>query len=105
MIKTISILAPPIRFDLDPFLLDPLLGMKRRLDNELIPRSKKKIREQDGGKRREFDKLLKEFEEVYERKKDEEVVYKARIKKAIEKRPHISATGRTVQFKRFQGKE
>ena len=102
--KTITVntvIPPAVIESLDIMLLDPLLGMYRRFE-KLVVRAEKKIRAQDVGKRRDFDKMSRQFEEVYERKKAEEAEYKKSVKEASQKRPCLSATGSTLKFKRFQ---
>lgn len=100
-ITTTSILPPFCRYWYDSFLLDPLLGLKIKMENKIIPLSIKKIRPQDVGKRREFDKLMEQYLEVYGRKKNEETEYKAKIEEATKKRPSFSNTGSTMRFERF----
>ena len=101
IITTSACLPPLISFGFSTYLLDPLFGMKVRVEETIIPLSLKKIRSQDVGKRKEFDKLLKEYQEVYGRKKNEEAEYKAKIKEAAEKRPRFPNAGSTMRFKRF----
>jgi hypothetical protein len=100
--NTIGNLPPILRERFNIYMLDPLLGMMKYIENEVIPLSIKKIRPQDIGKRRKFDELLKEFREVYERKKTEEANYDAKVKEEIKKRPSFSNTGRTFIFKRME---
>lgn len=99
MIQTITILPPQITTQFDEMLLDPLYGLWKRFEDKIKPLYRK-IRSQDVGKRKEFDKLTKEFEELYERKKIEKADYEAKIKNA-KKRPSIQNTGRTMRFTRF----
>ncbi len=99
---TTSSLPPPIELGFDPrFLYGFLKYKKYRLEEEIIPLSIRKIRDIDTGKRREFDKLLKEFKEEYERKKAEEAEYEAKIEEALQKRPHISASSGVRRFKKM----
>jgi hypothetical protein len=100
MIQTITILPSQIRTRFDEMLLDPLYGLWKRFEDKIKP-LRRKIRFQDVGKRRDFDKLTREFEDLYERKKIEEEEYKAKIKNA-KKRPDIPVTGSTARFTRFQ---
>lgn len=83
-------------------LLDPLYGFYMDVIEKLVPFANRKIRPQDVGKRREFDKLLKEYKETYERKKIEKANYEAEIKEKIKKVPRIPSTGETVRFKRME---
>jgi predicted methyltransferase MtxX (methanogen marker protein 4) len=85
--------------------LETYLERKLRYKNELITFSKKKIRIQDVGRQRDFDRLLKEYEELYERKKTEEVEYNAACEEKAKKRPHISNTGGIIRFSRMESKE
>lgn len=55
------------------------------------------------GKKKEFNKLLSEFLEVYERKKIEDEEYQAK-KQDQEKRSSLSATGNTIIFKRMEAR-
>ncbi len=101
-IKTISIILPTINQNYNKNLLSTPLPS--RLDyyhharEKIIELSKKKIRIQDIGKKRELEKLLKEFEEEYERKKIEKENYEREVKESKEKMPPCSAT---MCFKRF----
>lgn len=97
---TITTVVPIISTSFDPYLLDPMKGIKIRMEKIIIPLSIKKLRTQDVGKKRDFDKLLKQFYEVYERKKIEKEKYETKIKNAS-KRSGISSQGGTCQFRRF----
>jgi hypothetical protein len=99
-VTTYAALPPPIQQFFDPFLLDPLYGMLRRVQDIIIPLAKKKIRHQDVGKRKEFDLLKIKFMEAYERKKIEEEEYKTKIKNT-QKRPSIYASEETCRFRRM----
>lgn len=99
--KTTTILPPPIKQFFDPMLLDPLQGIKLTVENKIINLAKKKIRPQDVGKKREFERLLKQFYETYERKKIEETQYKEKIKKA-DKRSSLPAASKARPFTKFQ---
>lgn len=102
MITTAS-LPPPILQSFNPYLLDNAIRRKKRiLDDRILPLSLKKIRPQDVGKQREFQKLLKEFEEVYGRKTIEKAEYDAKVKEAAQKRPSIPNSGATMRFKRYE---
>jgi hypothetical protein len=96
-----TILSPPIKQFFDPYMLDSLLGMYKRVENEIIPLSRKKIRDQDVGKIKEFSELLEKFQELYERKKTEKAEYDEKIKNAA-KRSSLPSTGQTARFTRFQ---
>lgn len=98
---TTTILPPPIKQFFDPMLLDPLQGIKLTVENKIISLAKKKIRPQDRGKKREFERLLKQFYETYERKKIEETQYKEKIK-AASKRPDFATASKTETFRKFQ---
>lgn len=100
MINIVSA-PPPVLTNFNPYLLDPLMGIRHHVEKHLCRLYRKKIRPQDVGKRKEFDKLMKEFYEVYGRKKIEEEEYKTAIKNAPE-RPRISSSGGVMCFKRFQ---
>lgn len=99
MENTISI--PPPNLPLfDRYLLDPLLGMFMRVENKIKPLEKKKVRDIDIGKKREFLFLIKKFNEEYERKKIEKAQYDQKIKDAP-KRSIISNASSTCRFTRF----
>lgn len=103
MIKTVCCLPPPIQQYFNPLLLMEGHDRKKHyVENKIIPLSLKKIRSQDVGKRRQFDKQLKEFYQVYERKKIEKANYDAKIKEAAKKRPSLPATGGTCRFTRME---
>ena len=102
MIVTTTNVPPAIQQYFNRFLLDFLYGLLYKLENEILPRSLKKIRPQDTGKRKLFNLLYKEFYEVYERKKIEEAEYKEKVSKAAQKVPRIPTTGGIARFKRFQ---
>ena len=94
-------LPPNIVQKYNPLLLmNYFQRVKWRVDNVILPLSSKKIRPEDVGKRREFDKLMKEFEEVYGRKEAEEADYKEKIKEKG-KRPCLPIAGATISFKRM----
>ncbi len=101
VITTLNALPPFILQHFNSYLLDPLLAMKMNVENKIIPLSKRKIREKDTGKKKEFEKLLKEYQETYERKKIEEEEYKTKIENA-KKRPSIHLTAGTTRFTRLQ---
>lgn len=100
MITTTTSIPPQIVQYFNRYLLDPLYGSLRDLEDRLIPIANKKIRACDTGKRKEFDKLLKEYRETYERKKAEEAHYNAEINEKIKKRPSFPTTGKTMRFER-----
>jgi hypothetical protein len=100
MIITTTILPPAVKYFINPCLLDPILGMKMHVQNKIKPISKKKIRDCDIGKKKEFEKLLTEFEKEYERQKVKKKEYEEKIKNA-EKRPSLPITGGTMHFTRF----
>ncbi len=104
MTTTIITKPPPILSNFDPYLLDPLFGLKMMVEKKIIPLFHLKIRDQDLGKKKEFYKLLEMFQEEYERKKVEEEEYKTKIKNA-KKRSPLPATRGTIRFTRFQSKE
>lgn len=85
-------------------MLDPLLGMLKRVENVINPLSMRKIRDQDTGKRKEYNELLIKFMETYERKKAEEKKYKEKIENS-EKIPYLPNQGSTCKFTRFLPKE
>lgn len=102
MTKTITCTAPQISTPFNPYLLLDFLGrLDRRLRKEIIPKAHKKIRVQDTGKQRKFNSLIKNFMEIYERKKAEEVIYKAKVKEAQQKIPNLSPAGSTIRFRRM----
>jgi hypothetical protein len=81
MITTVSMLPPAI---LQSFLQDLLLTCIERnklyVEKKIARLQRRKIRPQDTGKKKEFQRLIKEYYKVYERKKAKEEKYKAKIK-------------------------
>lgn len=69
MINTVTNLPPQILQKFNRFMLDPLYGIIMHIKENIVPLADKKIRPQDIGRRKEFDRLLKQAEEIYERKK------------------------------------
>lgn len=102
--ETKTIIPSPLTQYLNPYMLDPLLGILAHVEKKIIPHAFKKIRPQDVGKQREFDKLKIKFMETYERKKAEEKEYNEKIKNAA-KRSSFPASSATVKFTKFQSKE
>jgi len=99
---TISIVAPKILSSFSPDLLISILDRnKKNVETKILKLQRIKIRTQDLGKRKEFDKLIKEYYEEYERKKTEEKNYETKIKDAHE-RSRLSTSSSTVQFKRYK---
>ena len=93
---------PEIKQSLDKYLLDPLYGIYIQIKENLITLADKKIRKQDVGRRKVFDRLLKEYEEIYVRKKAEEADYNSKVKEAIEKMPCFPNVTKTMRFKRLE---
>lgn len=100
-VVTRTVIPPQIIQYFNRHLLDPLFGLYCDVRDLILPRAKKKIRPQDVGKQREFDKLYAEFLEVYERKKAEEAEYKEKVSKAAQERPRLPNEGGTMRFKRY----
>lgn len=100
---TSKILPPQIHQRFDPFLL---MGFLERIYwnvmTNIDPLADKKIRERDIGRRREFDRLMQQFTEVYERKIKEEDDYQAAREEAFKKRSHIPTSSGTCKFKRME---
>lgn len=106
MLTTINNLPPQIKQYFSPNLLMSYLErMMNDVLTEILPQAKKKFRPQDIGRRREFNILLSEFYQLYERKKAEEKAFKDEIKAKIKDRPHISDSGGTITFKRIPTKK
>lgn len=104
--KSELILPPPIEQYFDPCLLMTFLErLKWKVEKKVLLKAKKKIREIDTGKRKRFEMMLKEFWESYERKTNEEKIYKAEIEKSKEKRPYLSPTGGTCVFRRVHAEK
>lgn len=101
MTEIICVLPPIANQHLNPALLGPSPGLKIYAEDKLIRLANKKIRSQDVGKRKEFDRLLIEYRKVYERKKIEEAEYKEAFEKAKKKRPCIPNTSKTAIFRRI----
>lgn len=76
-------------------------GLKRKVETKFLPLAKKKIRSQDTGKHREFEKLKLKFMEAYERKKTEEKKYFEKIKNST-KRSCLPDAGGTMRFRRME---
>jgi len=102
MIKTMSNLPPKLIqcFDSE-LLLDFLERSYKRFTGKICRLQRKKIRPQDIGKRKEFDKLAKMYLEEYERKKIEKENYETETKELAKKVSHISTTGSTMRYKRM----
>jgi len=93
-------IPPLIKTKFDKYLLLSQTERCKHIVEEIItPLSLKKIRLIDVGKKREFEKLLYEFMELYERKKNEEEIEN---KKTKEKMSHFPIKGTTCTFKRFE---
>lgn len=82
-------------------LMTTLQRFKWRLDNQIMPLAKKKIKPEHAGRKKDFYYTLFLFECEYERKTAEEANYKAENKKKIEERPCIPTTGGVIKFKRI----
>lgn len=103
MITTVVNLPPLIIQHYNEYFLRDLPDrLMLRVEEQIKILAVKKIRAQDIGKKRDFDNLLKQFYEVYERKKIEKAIYDAEIKEKREKVPRISATEGTMHFRRIQ---
>jgi len=86
----------------DPHLLmTTLQRYMYSVTKEIVPYSQRKIRPQDTKKRKIFDQLLKEFQDLHEWKTIEEAEYKAKIEEESKKRPHFPLIGSTIRFKRL----
>jgi len=100
--ETVVSLPPSI---LQSFNANLLMSFLERIEkyviDKIIPKAKKKIRPQDTGKQRAFDKLYKEYQEVYERKKNEEIDYRTARQEKIKKRSNFYASGQTCKFTRM----
>lgn len=96
-----NITPPPIIQKFNKYMLDPMLEIKDYVENVIIAKAKKKIRERDIGKKRQFDKLLFDFMETYERKKVEKDEYDEKIKEKTKEMRCISIRGSTTCFTRF----
>jgi len=103
MMELIEALPPMI---MQSFSCDLLMESWERIYERKYPKIKqiadKKIRKQDVGKRREFEKLEKQLAEAYERKKIEKVQHDKEVKEAIQKRPYLPNAGSTCKFTRFK---
>lgn len=82
-------------------LFTTLERVKKRLETKIKPLAEKKLREKDVGKRRQFIMYLIQFEELYERKTQEEADYQAKIEEENKKRPRIPNSSGTIRFKRL----
>ena len=100
---TTTCIAPPeinLYYDSD-LLLENWQRIYKRVKTRVIPLSERKIRSQDTGKRKDFDKLLQEFDKVYAEREIEKADYEAKKKEAYEKRPCFPTTSRPMQFRRY----
>lgn len=104
-IMTAANLPPVIMQYYNPLLLDHLNFLLSKVEMEIIPLANRKIKPEHTGRRKQFDKLLKEYREEYERKKIEQVKYRAAIKEKAKKRPGLSNAGGTYVFARMDTKE
>ena len=84
----------------DPYLLDPMRGIWMAVC-AIVNAAQKKLRPQDTGKRRAFDKLYQECVRAYEWKKIEKEEYEAKVKKLV-KVSSIPNAGKTTRLTRFQ---
>lgn len=103
-VETIVNMCPPtlLHQSFDPDMLLDFLGRAiKRLNKHIIPLSHKKIRAQDVGKRKQFDKLCTLYLEEYGRKTIERERYKKEIEEAVQKRPRLSSAGGTMRFSRM----
>lgn len=101
-IETTTTYTPMIRQTFDPYLLmNTLQRMNKLLNDKIIPLAEKKLRNLHG-KKREFENLMKEWEEVYGRKTVEEADYQEDYKKKIAERPSISIASGTIRLKRIR---
>jgi hypothetical protein len=100
MTKIVTHIPPPINNHFDLYMLDPMLSIKTHVENVIIAKAKKKIRERDIGKKKQFDQLLFDFMETYERKKIEKNEYDAKIKEKTKKMRDFPTSGKTMCFER-----
>lgn len=104
-IITVSHVTPKIIQSFSPFLIStPIFGTVEYYDTRLkkiLKLAEKKIRKQDIGKKREFDKLVKEYKEVYERTKIKEEELKEKNRNSP-KESIMANTGKTCLFKRME---
>lgn len=101
-ITTISSLPAQIKQFFNKNLLWEFLDFINDRFNRIHKRFIKKVPSSHYRRQREYQKLYKEFIELYERKKTEKANYDAEVKKKIQERPMFPATGGTVRFKRFR---
>lgn len=104
-IETIAHLPPLLIQEFDRDLLMNFLQRSYKRIMKLSKLSLKKIRPQDIGKRRDFEKLSKLYLEEYERKKIEEEKYQEETRKLAEKVPRISNSGGTRRFTRMDARK
>jgi predicted transcriptional regulator len=101
---TISSIPPQIIQSFNKKLLMSIIEIsKETVESEIIRLYYKKIvlRPKNSGKRKEFDKLIKEYYEEYERKKTQEEKYKAKIKDS-QQRSSISNSSSTMRFESYK---
>lgn len=99
-------LPPMIHQQFNKYLLmDFLDRSKMQLEEKIMPLSKKKIRDIDIGRKREFEILLVKFKEVYERKKNEKTNYEAALKEKAKERSSFPTSGGVCRFRRMETKE
>ena len=75
--------------------------MRWNYKNKIVVLAIKKL-QKCNGRQHEFDKLMDEWEKTYGIKEVEEADYNAKVQKKIKKRPCISTSSSTVQFKRIR---
>ena len=102
MVTTVVNLPPPILgyFNSD-LLMDFLARSYKRFSQDICRLQHKKIRPQDVGKRKEFDKLAKLYLEEYERKKIEKEKWEAETRELAKKRPRFPNASSTCRFTRM----
>lgn len=103
MITTVESLPPPILLYFSKTLLSDFDNLEFEMKKflRIMKLASKKIDDRHPGKKNELKKLIKLWQEEYERAKIKKEKYEEALKNA-EKMPRIPTTGGTMRFKRFQ---
>lgn len=106
MMATVTILPPAILQSFSPLLLmDFLESLERVYLPKILSLAAKKIRPQDVGKKRTFDRLVQRTRCVLECKKAEKAQYEAAIEEEEKKRSRVPNSRHTCVFRRPPPKE
>lgn len=99
---TKRITPPSIKQYFSPLLLLSRLQIEYNRFVLLQEKAKKKIRPQDIGKKRDWDLLLTQYQQIYNEKSKEEAEFNSKKKEELKKRPYLPNTGVIATFERFE---